>query len=201
MQGRFRIGNGQTIGSFETQSNYFSTINADVAFAVLADGTIDHKNGRKAAILAVERCITEFYKKPVHFGFPTFYETLSFQIIQEINDKIYFGKKPNLSLGIVFLEANRVSYFSVGDNKIALYNGRELIPLEAQNGHCTMKKMDMVLLMSKGIYEALNEIELLRLLSKGSSPYNRAQGIIEDVNNKNRKTAGNATVILIEGGL
>lgn len=201
MQGKYKIGNAQTIGNYEIQSNYFSTLNADFAFAVLADGTIDHSNGRKAAILAVETSIAEFYNKLVRQEFSAFYDSLSIQIIKNINDKIYLGKKPNVSISIVFLERDELFYYSVGDSKIFLYDECDLIPLNARNGHCNIKKKDTVLLMSKGVYQALNEMELLELLSKEMHPYHKAQSIIEDVNNKNIKAAGNSTMILIEGGL
>lgn len=201
MQGYYKIGNAQTIGSYEIQSNYFSTINSDFAFAVLADGTIDHRNGRNAAIIAVETSIEEFYNKLANQEFSAFYDSLSVKIIKNISDKIYLGKKPNLSLSIMFIKEDSLFYYTVGDNKMFLYNGCNLIRLDDRNGYCRIEKTDMVLLMSKGVYQALNEIEFLAFLSKEIHPYDMAQNIIEDVNNKNIKAAGNSTMILIKGGL
>ena len=62
MSTRFQIGNAQEIGRREIQSNYFSTafINKTDLIAIVADGSIDHPNGRKAAILAVEYCVNAF---------------------------------------------------------------------------------------------------------------------------------------------
>lgn len=61
MKDKYKIGNAQSIGSYYIQSNYFSTKNGNCALAVLADGSIDHINGRRCAVLAVEACIRGFY--------------------------------------------------------------------------------------------------------------------------------------------
>lgn len=201
LQSRYKIGNAQTIGSFEVQSNYFSTLCLDSVFAVLADGTKDCKNGRKAAIIGVETSIMEFVNRPKDQDISTFFENLCLQIIKNINDHIYFGNKPNLSLCMTYLYEEKLYYYSVGDNNLFLYNGMDYIPLKDRTGHCNITSTDTVGLISKGIYQSLSEIELIKVLSKDIHPYDKSQLIIESINKKNIKMAGNSTIILIEGGL
>ena len=65
MQETYKIGNAQWIGSRHMQSSYFASKCSETAvMAVLADGTIDHINGRRCAVLAVEACIREFGNMP-----------------------------------------------------------------------------------------------------------------------------------------
>ena len=56
-------------------------------------------------------------------------------------------------------------------------------------------------IVSAGVWEALQEKEMVSYLKKKGHPFDKAQQIILGVRQKNRKKAGNATVILIEDAL
>ena len=56
-------------------------------------------------------------------------------------------------------------------------------------------------MISRGVWEALNEKELLSYLQKKEHPYDKAQQVIMGVKKKNRKMAGTAAVLLVEGCL
>lgn len=201
MYERYGIGNAQTIGRREVQSNYFSVFPADTVFAVLADGGIDHVNGRRAAIVAVEESIAWFHENQEHVKTADFYDSLVLHMIEMINDRIYLGRKPNLSLTIAYREEEGLFYFNIGENRIFLSDGSGYILLKERRGYHEIKGSHMVGLISNGIYEALNEVELLGYLAKNTDPYDKAQQIIEGVNRKNIIMAKNSTIILVEGGL
>lgn len=198
MQERYEIGNAQTIGNCEIQSNYFSVQVTDLVFAVLADGNADHINGRNAAILAVETSIREFTAKPAGISMEDFFESLPMQINQKINECIYLGKKPNVSISIACYKEDTLFYFTVGDIQICLADRNELKFLNGRTGMYKIKSTDTLVILSRGVQEALNEVELLAYLSKSTDPYEKAQQIIEEVNRKSIKSAKNATIILME---
>ncbi|ERI04672.1 protein phosphatase 2C [Aneurinibacillus aneurinilyticus ATCC 12856] len=63
-----------------------------------------------------------------------------------------------------------------------------------------LNKGDRVILCSDGVYNSVTEIELEKILSKNTSPYDAAQEIIEAVNDKRLKNQDNATIIVLENG-
>lgn len=202
MQSRFKIGNAQTIGEREVQSNYFSTIDySDSVFAVLADGTIDHANGRRAAILSVETSIAEWKKKIVEHSYYNFFEELSSLINQKIKDTIYFGKTPKVSLSMTYRDKNDLFYYSIGNNQLFLYNGYDFLLLKERNGHINVNSSDITGLISSGVHQSCNEVDLIQILSRNTHQFEKAQEIIEGINEKHKKTAGNSTIVLMEGGL
>ncbi len=213
MRRKYSVGNAQTIGTFEVQSNYFSTVNLDkkalravgrergCLLGVLADGGIDHVNGRNSAVIAVETVIHEFFSKEEEEGIEEFFQEVSKRIINNINDKIYLGKSPKVSLTITLVEEEYIYYFTVGENRLMLFDGEKLIVQKPLMGKFRLGPRQLVVMISKGVYTALNEAELINELENRRKPYDKAQDIIELVNRKNLKNALNSTIILFEGGL
>ncbi len=201
VQNTYRIGNAQTIGTYHTQSNYFSTRNDNFVLAVLADGTIDHINGRRCAVLAVEACMREFsvqvQKEDV---FPLF-DFLVRKIQKEIREYIYSGKVPSLSLSLLFLKDRELFYYTVGNNQVFLYDGRDYKPFRERSGQVSFGERMTAGMVSGGVCEALQEKEMVSYLKKKEHPFGKAQKIVLGVKKKNRKGAGNATVILVEDTL
>jgi len=203
LQGKYQIGNAQTIGSFEFQSNYFSTLELfDSVFGVLADGTIDHENGRRASIIATETSMLAFRHHADNMeDTPLFFDLLTSQIIKNIQDKVYLGKTPYLSFTGVYIQNRLLRYFTVGENCLFIFDGQALLQINDRAGELKLKKNDTVCLVSKGVYQALNEVSLIKILSSKKNIYDKAQIMIEAINTKNLKNASNSTVLLIKGGL
>ncbi|MCI8780726.1 MAG: hypothetical protein HFH70_08635 [Lachnospiraceae bacterium] len=208
MQNTYRIGNAQTIGSRQVQSNYFSTREDGFALAVLADGTIDHINGRRCAVLAVEACMQEFFAQRENTGFfigsegfLTFFDALAVKIQKETREYIYTGKMPNLSLSLLAIRDKKLFYYTVGNNQVFLYNGKDYKLLSGRDGQAFFGEKMTAGIVSAGVWEALQEKEMVSYLKKKGHPFDKAQQIILGVRQKNRKKAGNATVILIEDAL
>ena len=200
MQDLYKIGNAQTTGSRYFQSNYFSIRNGRTVFAVLADGSIDHINGRKCAILAAEACIKKFYGMPEE-GVLEFFDYLARFVLRETRRFIYLGKIPALSLSLLFIKDGELFYYTVGNNKVFLYDGRDYKILEERSGQAAFGRRTVTGMFSCGAWEALKEKEIISYLEKKKHPFDKAQQMLKCIIDKNRKEAGNATVILIEGAL
>lgn len=201
MRETYRIGNAQSIGSYQIQSNYFAVKSGGTCLAVLADGTIDHINGRRGAVLAVEACMREFGNMPPQAELPDFFNAIAAKILQQMREIIYTGKTPYLSVSIQFLKDRELFYYSAGNNRLFLYNGTDCRHLKLRCGRAAFEKGMTAGMVSAGVWEALHEKELVSYLRRNIHPYEKAQRMIAGVKEKNRKMAGNATVILIEGCL
>ena len=200
MQDIYKTGNAQTTGSRYFQSNYFSVKNGRTAFAVLADGSIDHINGRKCAILAAEACIKKFCGMPEE-GVLEFFDYIAGFVLKETRRFIYLGKMPALSLSLLFIKDGELFYYTVGNNKVFLYDGMDYKILEERSGQAAFGRRMVTGMFSCGAWEALKEKEIVSYLEKRQHPFDKAQQMLKGIIDKNRKEAGNATVILIEGAL
>ncbi|WP_139488170.1 PP2C family protein-serine/threonine phosphatase [Brevibacillus dissolubilis] len=61
-----------------------------------------------------------------------------------------------------------------------------------------LRRRDLVILTSDGVYNTLTEVELERILAKGLSPHDAAEEIIGAVERKRLKYQDNATIIIME---
>ena len=207
MAKKYLIGNAQTIGSCEEQSNYFAIVDndSDELLAVLADGTIDHPNGRKAAILAVRYCIEEFKQNKLNSQEHQKMLGTALQASRYIQERIYIGKSPRVSLTMVILKAQTLQYFNVGNNRLYLYDGhRERIidhntTKPYTSGKYDLKPKTVLGIMSAGAGSVTHPAERIKIVgTKGKSTYDKAQAIIKIVESRGRHNRKNATVLLIE---
>ncbi len=205
MQEIYKIGNAQSIGFCQVQSSYFSTkflLEAgNPVMAVLSDGTIDHINGRRCAVLAAEICMHEFRNIPDSTGMPAFFEAIARKILREMHEIIYNGKQPYLSLGIQVIKDRKLFYYNAGSTRMFLSDGTDFRFLTDRSGQVFFSRGMTAALISKGIWEALNEKEMKFYLNRKGHPYEKAQQMLHGVKTKKRKRAGNAAVVLIEGCL
>lgn len=201
MKDKYKIGNAQSIGSYYIQSNYFSTRSGSCALAVLADGTIDHINGRRCAVLAVEACMRRFYNSPTGEGVLLLFDSLAADILKEIRELVYLGKMPCLSLSIIFIKNKKMFYYTVGNNQVFIYDGRDYKVMKERRGQADFGRRMTAGMFSCGAWEALQEKEIVSCLQKNIHPFDKAQNIVMGVSKKNRKKTGNATVILVEDAL
>lgn len=119
MQEAYKIGNAQSIGSYQTQSSYFASgCSEKGCLAVLADGTTDHPNGRRCAVLAVEACMQEFQKIQRQTKAADFFERAAAKILQDMREIVFLGKTPYLSLSIQWFKDRELFYYSVGSNQV-----------------------------------------------------------------------------------
>ena len=189
-----RYGNAQTIGDNVTQNTYFMTKQMGDGFlAVLADGTIDSVTGAYAAILACET---------IAKGFVSLEDAdrqLELQFARTaalLNERLYKGRQPRVSALAACFLGNRMFYRNVGDLSLVSYDGRELVIKEEGAGQLDVKGVT-TLLCSQGVRQALEEIDIEKLLSGRRHPYEKAQNIIEAVNNRNLKNQRSALAVIV----
>ena len=209
MTNRYLIGNAQTIGCREIQNNYFSTVYNDAGdlLAVLADGAIDHRNGRMAAIVAVGSCVGTFTQKfsdlqPDQTG--EFLMDMALKAKRQVQDVVYIGKIPRISLTMALFKDQTVYYFGVGTNKIFLYNGHNerILGENAANpyscGKCEIEYKNVIGILSAGAHSNAHPMERLKIMESKAEINDKAQAIIESVSKKNLIIQQNATALLIE---
>jgi serine/threonine protein phosphatase PrpC len=189
-----RYGNAQTIGDNVTQNTYFMTKQKGDGFlAVLADGTIDSVTGAYAAILACET---------IAKGFVSLEDAdrqLELQFARTaalLNERLYKGRQPRVSALAACFLGNRMFYRNVGDLSLVSYDGRELVIKEEGAGQLDVKGVT-TLLCSQGVRQALEEIDIEKLLSGRRHPYEKAQNIIEAVNRRNLKNQRSALAVIV----
>ena len=189
-----RYGNAQTIGDNVTQNTYFLTKQMGDGFlAVLADGTIDSVTGAYAAILACET---------IAKGFVSLEDAdrqLELQFARTaalLNERLYKGRQPRVSALAACFLGNRMFYRNVGDLSLVSYDGRELVIKEEGAGQLDVKGVT-TLLCSQGVRQALEEIDIEKLLSGRRHPYEKAQNIIEAVNRRNLKNQRSALAVIV----
>ena len=189
-----RYGNAQTIGDNVTQNTYFMTKQMGDGFlAVLADGTIDSVTGAYAAILACET---------IAKGFVSLEDAdrqLELQFTRTaalLNERLYKGRQPRVSALAACFLGNRMFYRNVGNLSLVSYDGRELVIKEEGAGQLDVKGVT-TLLCSQGVRQALEEIDIEKLLSGRRHPYEKAQNIIEAVNRRNLKNQRSALAVIV----
>lgn len=189
-----RYGNAQTIGDNVTQNTYFMTKQMGDGFlAVLADGTIDSVTGAYAAILACES-IAKGFVSPEDAD-----RQLELQFARTavlLNERLYKGRQPRVSVLAACFLGNRMFYRNVGDLSLLCYDGRELAVKEAESGQLEVGGVT-TLLCSQGVRQALGEMDLEKLLSGRRHPYEKAQNIIEAVNRRNLKNQRSALAVIV----
>jgi len=206
---RYLVGNAQTIGCHEIQNNVFSTVyndNGDL-LAVLADGAVDHPNGRIASIIAVGCCVNTFIQKyphtdPLHTS-KFLFET-ALKANRRVQDAVYLGKIPRLSLTMTLFRAKELYYFSVGSNRIFLYNGHNELVLGSDpnkshtEGKCNLSPKNIVGILSTGSYANAHPMERIKIMESKKHVFDKAQEVIESVSKKGLKKQLCATALLIE---
>ena len=209
MANRYRIGNAQSIGYREIQNNYFSSSfnEAGDLLAVLADGNIDHTNGRMAAVLAVECCIDTFahkYAIPQNEYAGQFLLELALKANRCVQEAIYLGRSPRLSLSLVLFRGQELNYFNVGANRIFLYNkhNERILGNDAtdsySSGRCKLSAKNIVGLLSSGAYLYMHPMERIKIIAARKKINDKAQEIIDTNNEKGFDIQLNATALLIE---
>jgi len=209
MNDRYLIGNAQTIGYREIQSNVFSTAYNDAGdlLAVLADGAIDHPNGRISAIIAVRCCVNMFIQK-----FSSVDSAQANQFLLEtalaanksIQDSVYIGKSPRLSLTMALFRGKELHYFNVGVNKIFLNNRHNERTLGAganstsSYGRCNLSPKDIVGILSTGAHDRTHPMERIKIIESNLNINDKAQAIIVSVNKKGLTKQLSATALLVE---
>ncbi|WP_058486179.1 PP2C family protein-serine/threonine phosphatase [Defluviitalea phaphyphila] len=201
-----KIGNMQLIGQKDEQNDYFSVINKDNSLlAVIADGISNKKIGKYASVITVDILKKNFYNSNF-FDINDIkeYFTVSFEEINNrLNDNIY-GNKVGVTLACAIVKNGWLYFTSIGSCMLLLYRDKEIIYLtdinQKENNikNISLKKDDIVILCSNGVYQSLTEVEIIREIEKNLHPYDKAMNLARKIQKKGYIHQDNATLILIE---
>ncbi len=189
-----RYGNAQTIGSLVHQNTYFMTKQVGEGFlAVLADGAIDSVTGAYGAILACETVARGFVSLEDVEGQFTAQFARAAALLHE---RIYKGRPPRVSLLAACFIGHDMYYRNVGGLSLASFNGRELSLAKEESGRLDRRGIT-TLLCSQGVWQALTEVDVEKLLSGRAHPYRKAQNMIEAVNRRNLKDQRSTLAVIV----
>jgi len=135
--GRYRgpdVGSSMTIGGREVQEDFVGTLATQAGLlAVLADGMGKTYGARIASRTAVETCL-DLFRDYNAFDNPQYYFRKAFHaanraILRELGDEGYGAA----SVGAAMIRENWLFYAVVGNIKLCVYRGGDLVPVSA--GH------------------------------------------------------------------
>lgn len=161
--------------------------------AVLAESAVDSVTGAYASILACETVAKGFMPGE---GVCAQLEMRFSRAASVLQERLYRGRPARVSLLAACFIGDQMIYKSVGDLSLVTYHGGELSVAElpfAQVG----RKGGITLLCNQGIWQALTEIEVEKLLSGRAHPYQKAQHMIEAVNRRNLKDQKSAVAVIV----
>ena len=128
------VGSSMTIGGREVQEDYVGTLATPAGLlAVLADGMGKTYGARIASRTAVETCL-DLFRDYNAFDNPQYYFRKAFHaanraILREVGDEGYGAA----SVGAAMIQDNWLFYAAVGNVKLCVYRGGDLVPVSA--GH------------------------------------------------------------------
>lgn len=127
------IGKSMTIGNRQVQEDNYSTMVTDAGvLAVLADGMGRQFGGRIGSRIAVET-FTELFKDYNAFDNPQYYFRKAFRIANNAILNAADEQRAGASVAAAMIRDGKLYYAVVGDVKIAVYRGNDLIPVS--EGH------------------------------------------------------------------
>lgn len=128
------VGSSMTIGGREVQEDYVGTLATPAGLlAVLADGMGKTYGARIASRTAVETCLDLFrdynaFDNP-QYCFRKAFHAANRAILRELGDEGYGAA----SVGAAMIQDNWLFYAAVGNVKLCVYRGGDLVPVSA--GH------------------------------------------------------------------
>lgn len=202
---RLSYGNGQYIGQMDCQNDYFSIteISASKCLIIIADGTSSRNNIRTGVIMA-NNTIKNLYLEKIEQS--RFDEVLKegFVKVEENNKKYVFENRIAVSVLCVEINNNVLSYGNIGSCVLLVYRNKEIVNISDEEnvkekyGSFKVKGKDKIILLSKGAFLSITELELISELESKKETNEKAIAIINLIRNKGYKHQENATVVLVE---
>ena len=238
-------GTAQTRGSREIQADRTEVLKTRAGvLAILADGIGRENTGRVCAQIALDAAADAYEPYEVLTNPEYLFRTVCREANARIQ-KTIGERRGGACLGLAFLGNGHLYYGVVGDVRIALYRGGELIPLS--QGHTLdvlarqayeagrisrkeavwsmeekrrwnylgmdgfkeieiperpvrLKRDDLVVMVSRGVWQALSGADLEDLLAGGESPREKARQIVWAAGRKpgEDKENGSAVILRVE---
>ncbi len=199
------FGNGQYIGETEHQNDYFTVteLSKFECLLTIADGTSLRANIRQSAIMA-NSIIKEIYIK--NRNLHSFKELLGYAFweIEDKNKRIVFENRIGLSILSVQVRQDMLSYGQVGTCVLLLFRNNIITNVVESDddkqkfGEFRLKAKDKIVLLTKGSFNSLTEMEIINELNTKKETNDKALMLMNIVKNKRYKHQENATVVILE---
>lgn len=244
----FEVSLKSIIGTREEQQDSATvSLNFDNGIITVCDGMGGHNGGKLASSIAAENMVEKFNKRPQNADIPsTFLNILDILDSEVMNLKNSDGilMKAGTTLVSAFLEKRHIYWASVGDSRIYIIRGDEMVQvtkdhnykfrlddLLAQNkissqeykekivdGEAlisfigvgglelvdinaepfTLYPDDKILLTTDGLYKALNEQSILKIISNFSNIKEAAEALVKKAQRTTKGSSlDNTTIALI----
>lgn len=185
----------------ESQNDYFTILEKNNAlFIAVADGLSDKKTGRKAAVSSIKILRNNFVYLDSYQNIKLFFKN-SFGDIHNYLKIIKSNKAGAVILCAVVMK-NKVEWSSMGNCALFLYRKKELIRLNKQEmiqfETCEIKKKEILLFCTQGVYKSLTEMDMICVLSEKINAYEKAQKLSKMIIDKKYSYQDNATIIVLE---
>lgn len=237
------MGSSMTIGGREVQEDQVGSLQTPSGLlAVLADGMGREYGGRIASQAAVDTFL-DLFRDYNAFDNPQFYFRKAFTAANRAILRILEDEgRGGASVGAAMVREGWLYYALVGNVKLCVYRGGDLVPLSAGHtldvlaedsfraGHLSreealvllerrrlynyvgqdgfrdveyfdrpiaLRRGDVVVLMSDGVYDLLPWREVEKILAGGGDCQSMAYAIIERVNRTAAEHKDNASVVLL----
>lgn len=241
MPSEVKIGKCMTIGDREIQEDNFGVLEIKAGtLLVLADGMGKKYGGKIASRIAVET-FEDLFKEYKAFENPQYYFRKAFNaanraILNKVEDE-----RGSACVAAAMIKDNILYYALVGNSKIAVFRGNDLVPVSeghtidvlAKQKYCkgsltkesavalldnhrlynfvgqdgfkdielfseplALRKNDIVVIMSDGVYECLKWREIEAILAEGKDSQKQAFEIIERINRSKLQSKDNASILL-----
>ncbi len=199
------FGNGQYIGLMENQNDYFSIteISENESLLILIDGISQRVNIRQSVMLA-NSIIIDIYKKNNELHKLKDILEYSFLEIEIKNKKYVFENRIGLSIIGVQIKNNILSYGNIGTCSLLLYRKGKIININIEDevlekyDEITLESKDKIILLSKGAFLSLTEIEIINELEANKQTNDKAIYLINTIKKKNFVHQENATILIVE---
>ncbi len=202
---KFTFGNAQYIGQMEYQNDYFSIneIEEKECLLIVTDGASTNRNIKNGSILAND-IIKNLYLK--NRTFQSFKKILEFALldVEEKNKMYAFENRIGVSILAVKVNEYVLEYANVGSCVLLVFRDDNILQVVESDriyekiDSFKLKAKDKVILLSKGAFVSIDELELIAILNTKQETNDKAISIINIIRNKRYKHQENATVVLLE---
>jgi len=126
-------------------------------------------------------------------------------INKRLQELFYINPVPRLSLTVALFIECELRFFTVGGNRLFLYNGHNERLIDYDNespyffGKCELNYKNVIGIYSAGAHTVTHPMERIKIVGySGDTISDKAQGIVDVIAAKGLQSQLNATTLLIE---
>ena len=178
------------------QDSVFGQVEGNRTIAVVCDGMGGMNGGEMASQTAVKILVEDYYKKMPENDIPAFFREEAYKMntaVRELENENGDRLNGGTTVVAAIIEGNRLYWLSVGDSKIYLIRGSDIVAVNREHNH------DIVLLCSDGLYKCMSPKEIAETVFYEEPDMERAaKRLTEVVTRKNRRSQDNTSLVIMQ---